>query len=125
MSHFHDEYFEARLNAVQADEDASEAYYRQKEIDAAEEAEYKAMCDADEAAHDWMDAELELMASNGYGNNPEPDFSNWISNYTDPDYLKKAEEAYKVFEEANKALSEAVERLREIGDFKTVKTDAA
>lgn len=62
MSFFHDQYFEARINWVQAREDAADAHYRQKEIDEAQEAEHKAMLDADEAAHAWLDTELEIIA---------------------------------------------------------------
>ena len=121
MSHSSDQFFEHRVNAADSDNDATEAYYRQKEIDEAEEAEYKAMCDADEAACDWLDAELELLGIN----TPPPDFTGWLSNYNDPDYLKKAEAAYKEFEDANNALTLAVEKLRAMNDFMTPKTDAA
>lgn len=54
MSHFHDQYFEAQVNAASADDDNLCAYLRQKAADEQQEAEYAALCDADEAAHDWL-----------------------------------------------------------------------
>lgn len=117
MSHFHDEYFEARLNAVQADEDASEAYYRQKEIDEAEEAEYKAMCDADEAAHDWLDAEIE-MANIKTPQDAEEMFRSAIA------AQKKALERLKSFDKELREISENMAAIAdEIKDLKGSMTE--
>lgn len=117
MSHARDQFFEYRLDQVQADFDDSEAYYRQKEADEAQEREYRDMLDADEALEAWLNSEIEMANA--------PDHTDWLAAYKDADYVARAEAAYKAFQAASAELQEAMEKLRAMNDFVTLKTDAA
>ena len=91
MSHFHDEFFEAQVNAASADDDNLCAYLRQQAADEQQEMEYEAICKEDEAAHSWLDAELDLMK------------------------IKSPQDAEAMFNAAIEAQDRALAKLKEIG----------